>query len=76
MCWSLGMSSQSKQHIVSPVKKRLPVDSWNRCYDFLNIFAEKFGEKIGVFDFLSENYSLEKMNTTDQVGVDLLQVGQ
>jgi hypothetical protein len=22
----------------------------DRCYDFLNIFAEKFGEKIGVFD--------------------------
>jgi hypothetical protein len=27
--------------------------SWNirdRCYDFLNIFAQKFGEKNGVFD--------------------------
>jgi hypothetical protein len=22
----------------------------DRCYDFKNIFAEKFGEKIGVFD--------------------------
>jgi hypothetical protein len=22
----------------------------DRCYDFLNILAEKFGEKIGVFD--------------------------
>jgi hypothetical protein len=22
---------------------------WDRCYDFLNIFAEKFSEKIGVF---------------------------
>jgi hypothetical protein len=22
----------------------------DRCYDFLNIFAEKFSEKIGVFD--------------------------
>jgi hypothetical protein len=22
---------------------------WDRCYDFLNIFAETFGEKIGVF---------------------------
>jgi hypothetical protein len=22
----------------------------DRCYDFLNIFAKKFGEKIGVFD--------------------------
>ena len=24
MCWSLGISSQSKQHKVSPVKKRVP----------------------------------------------------
>jgi hypothetical protein len=24
--------------------------SRDRCYDFLNIFAEKIGEKIGVFD--------------------------
>jgi hypothetical protein len=24
--------------------------SWDRCYDFLNIFAEKFSEKIGGFD--------------------------
>jgi hypothetical protein len=24
--------------------------SWDRCYDFLNIFDEKFSEKIGVFD--------------------------
>jgi hypothetical protein len=24
--------------------------SKDRCYDFINIFAEKFGEKIGVFD--------------------------
>jgi hypothetical protein len=23
---------------------------WDRCYDYLNIFAEKIGEKIGVFD--------------------------
>jgi hypothetical protein len=23
---------------------------WDRCYDFLNIFAEKFSKKIGVFD--------------------------
>jgi hypothetical protein len=22
---------------------------WDRCYDFLNFFAEKFSEKIGVF---------------------------
>jgi hypothetical protein len=24
--------------------------TWDRCYDFLNIFAEKFSEKIAVFD--------------------------
>jgi hypothetical protein len=24
--------------------------AWDRCYDFFNIFAEKFSEKIGVFD--------------------------
>jgi hypothetical protein len=24
-------------------------ENWDRCYDFLNIFAEKFSEKIGVF---------------------------
>jgi hypothetical protein len=24
--------------------------SRDRCYDFLNIFAEKFGEKNGIFD--------------------------
>jgi hypothetical protein len=23
---------------------------WDRCYDFLNIFAEKFSEKMGIFD--------------------------
>jgi hypothetical protein len=25
--------------------------SWDRCYDFKNIFAEQFGEKMGVFWF-------------------------
>jgi hypothetical protein len=24
-------------------------DTWDRCYDFLNIFAEKFSGKIGIF---------------------------
>jgi hypothetical protein len=23
--------------------------TWDRCYDFLNIFAKKIGEKIGAF---------------------------
>jgi hypothetical protein len=26
------------------------LSSWDQCYDFLNIFAEKFSEKISVFD--------------------------
>jgi hypothetical protein len=25
------------------------IHTWDRCYDYLNIFAEKFGKKIGVF---------------------------
>jgi hypothetical protein len=25
------------------------IGSWDRCYDFLIIFAEKFSENIGVF---------------------------
>jgi hypothetical protein len=28
----------------------LLLSSGDRCYDFLNIFALKFSEKIGVFD--------------------------
>jgi hypothetical protein len=30
-------------------QKRKIVLTWDRCYDFLNILAEKFSEKIGVF---------------------------
>jgi hypothetical protein len=30
--------------------KVIKQDPWDRCYDFLNIFAEKFSKKIGVFD--------------------------
>jgi hypothetical protein len=26
------------------------LSTWDRCYDFLNIFAEQFSEKIGDFD--------------------------
>jgi hypothetical protein len=35
-----------------PAKRRKylePKKNWDRCYDFKNIFAEKFGEKNGVF---------------------------
>jgi hypothetical protein len=33
-------------------KRKAASWNWNRdrCYDFLNIFAENFSEKIGVFD--------------------------
>jgi C1A family cysteine protease len=34
---------------VTPVKNQ-GVSSRDRCYDFFNVFAEKIGEKIGVFD--------------------------
>jgi hypothetical protein len=27
-----------------------PNSTWDRCYDFKNIFAEKFSKKNGVFD--------------------------
>jgi hypothetical protein len=33
---------------------------WGRCYDFLNIFAEKFSEKIG--DFVSKQSQILKTN--------------
>jgi hypothetical protein len=32
-------------------------DSRDRWYDFLNIFAEKFSEEIGVFDSKKLNYA-------------------
>jgi hypothetical protein len=35
---------------IDGLKVRFLSTSWDRCYDFLNIFAEKFSEKIGVFD--------------------------
>jgi hypothetical protein len=28
----------------------IEIETRDRCYDFKNIFAEKFGEKNGVFD--------------------------
>jgi hypothetical protein len=31
--------------------------AWDRCYDFFNIFAEKFSKKIGVFDSKKLNYA-------------------
>jgi hypothetical protein len=29
-----------------------PANTWDRCYDYLNIFAEKFGKKLA---FLAQN---------------------
>jgi hypothetical protein len=34
----------------SPAGKPFSRQTRGRCYDFLNIFAENLGEKIGVFD--------------------------
>jgi hypothetical protein len=39
------LSKKNVQFLLT--KRRMSMD---RCYDFLNIFAEKFSEKIGVFD--------------------------
>jgi hypothetical protein len=36
-----------------PAKEAIKIAAFNiycRCYDFLNIFGEKFSEKIAVFD--------------------------
>jgi hypothetical protein len=32
------------------VSRSRRIGAWDRCCDFLNIFAKKFSEKIGVFD--------------------------
>jgi hypothetical protein len=34
---------------MSEIQMYETIRNWDRCYDFLNIFAEKFSEKIGVF---------------------------
>jgi hypothetical protein len=33
-----------------PRKSNCQYSSWDRCYDFLNIFDEKLSKKIGDFD--------------------------
>jgi hypothetical protein len=38
---------------------------WDRCYVFLNIFAEKFSENFGVFDW-KQSYFLKKYD--DNIG--------
>jgi hypothetical protein len=34
---------------------------WDRCYDFLNIFAKNFSEKIGFFDS-KQSYIMQKFD--------------
>jgi hypothetical protein len=46
-------SATPKQGAEIPAKMSITI-ARDRCYDFLNIFAEKFGKNIGVF---STNYS-------------------
>jgi hypothetical protein len=36
------------ERVHNPCEKN-EFEPWDRCYDFLNIFTEKFGQKIGVF---------------------------
>jgi hypothetical protein len=43
---NMGYFCSSKK--IAQLAKIRPI--WSRCYEFLNIFAEKFCEKIGVFD--------------------------
>jgi hypothetical protein len=36
--------------------------TWDRCYDFLNIFAEKFSENIGAFLLKPQLVFLQKFD--------------
>jgi hypothetical protein len=38
------------RQVASRIQGNMYFHTRDRCYDFLNIFAEKFSEKIGVFD--------------------------
>jgi hypothetical protein len=46
---SIGGQNVAVRRLVAVVSR-----IWNRCYDYLNIFAEKFGEKMA---FLTQNKS-------------------
>jgi hypothetical protein len=39
---------------------------WHRCYDFKNIFTEKFGENIGIF---CSNYCLFMQKFDHNIGI-------
>jgi hypothetical protein len=45
-------------------QSRKVIPTRDRCYDFLNIFAEFFGEKIGVFDSKNKANSCKKLIIT------------
>jgi hypothetical protein len=47
---SSSFSSRSFCFSLDLGEKNKTAKAWDRCSDFLNIFAEKFGEKNGVFD--------------------------
>jgi hypothetical protein len=54
--WAIFLEKVRPNHLGNISQKKNAADTkifrpiWDRCYDFLNIFAENFGEKIGVFD--------------------------
>jgi hypothetical protein len=55
-----GKHVEEKPHVedvkVSGAILRRFVAAWDRCYDFVNIFAEKLGEKIGFLFKTKLNY--------------------
>jgi hypothetical protein len=44
-----GQNGQNARQPRRLARQQTQIQIWDRCYDYLNIFAEKFGEKIGVF---------------------------
>jgi hypothetical protein len=47
---TMALKNKSSQKQKTSVHKAILKSTWDRCYDFKNIFAEKFSEKIGAFD--------------------------
>jgi hypothetical protein len=44
------LSQPSLYDIPYKVARYATLGTWDRCYDFKNIFAKKIGEKFAVFD--------------------------
>jgi hypothetical protein len=40
------LRAEGEEVAVAAAKRTLAGPTWDRCYDFLNIFAEKFSEKM------------------------------